>query len=106
MLGVYLGDDAPGHAGDRLASTELSGDVDLERVHARHVMDDYPGFPAIRGDGCRPLGIGQLLPVGSDVLGPTGDTVRENLRSRAHGFSRYVGILGLNCLLHTYDIAM
>ena len=74
---VHLSHGAPCHSGHRLPGGEFRGEVDLDRVDARHVVNDDTDLTAVRRDHGPPLGVRQSLRIRAKRVGALFDSLSK-----------------------------
>ena len=59
VVAIHRGDGVPCHGRYRLARSEQLRQMDLDRIHAGHMMHHYAHFSSIAGQTCLPFHIGK-----------------------------------------------
>src|SRR6266849_10824367 len=84
VVSVHRIDDVPGNAGDRLAGSEQTREVDLDWIHTGNVMHHYANLPSVLGKARLPLCFRKCGRKCSQCCCAGLETGGERLRSVAH----------------------
>src|SRR5437773_10655507 len=84
VFGVHLVDGVPRDAGNRLSCGQCLRQLDLERVDARHVVNDHADWPAVLGQSSFPFRRTQRLGKGGQRIGSLLNSVGEHLCTRVN----------------------